>query len=562
MVWLCWILDAVLTIEPNWSSFFIGEFVTFMCDMNEGADTDWKYKLNKDGREFVHYNTNKFYRLPITSTSYSGEYQCFGSRKSSHDTESSNTVSVTVSGKSSVFYHFGGSVTLTCSVGSSAEWKYEWFRRIQNTNEVQIKKDDQPNRVIRVSQGGIYRCRGIRGDPVYYTDISAEVSIEITFRLLMVWLCLILDAVLTIEPNWSRFFIGEVVTFICNINEGADTDWEYKIKKDGQEFIPYNTHKDYKLKFTSADQSGKYQCSGRRKSSHDTESSNTVSVTVSGKSSINGDDTEWEYEWRTPSSYKPKREILTFQAFSFNGGDYACKGRMKNAPQFSTEWSDSFSLKVSDSKSHQTSLTVSPDRVQHFTSDSVSLTCEGNSSEWRVKKFTEDSRLNSDCWTMTGSTCNISYMLKSHTAVYWCESGSGKFSNAVNITVQDDKDVILVSPAHPVTEGDPVTLVCKLRTKSIHSHVFFYKNDKLIQNDSRGELSMSAVSKSDEGFYKCQHSGKESPQSWMPVKCMSMMCLTNLCTRPQWILNQTIIMALKCRLSPLIHGIKKKKKKS
>ncbi|CAI5669162.1 unnamed protein product [Oreochromis niloticus] len=81
------------------------------------------------------------------------------------------------------------------------------------------------------------------------------------------------------------------------------------------------------------------------------------------------------------------------------------------------------------------SLTVSPDRVQHFTSDSVSLTCEGNVTEWRVRKFSEDGRLYSECWRNNGSTCNINTS-KSHTAVYWCESRSGEFSSAVNITVQ------------------------------------------------------------------------------------------------------------------------------
>uniref|UniRef100_A0A669ETI1 Ig-like domain-containing protein n=1 Tax=Oreochromis niloticus TaxID=8128 RepID=A0A669ETI1_ORENI len=163
------------------------------------------------------------------------------------------------------------------------------------------------------------------------------------------------------------------------------------------------------------------------------------------------------------------------------------------------------------------SLTVSPDRAQHFTSDSVSLTCEGNLTEWRVRKFSEDGRL-SDCRRMTGSTCNIKTS-KSDTGVYWCESGSGEFSSAVNITVQNDGNgPILVSPVHPVTEGASVSLSCSLRTQKILSNVFFYHNDKLIQNDTRGELKISAVSKSDEGFYKCQYSGRESAQSWMSVK--------------------------------------------
>ncbi|XP_076735662.1 uncharacterized protein LOC143414710 [Maylandia zebra] len=119
---------------------------------------------------------------------------------------------------------------------------------------------------------------------------------------------------------------------------------------------------------------------------------------------------------------------------------------------------------------------------------------------------------------MTGSTCNI-HTSKSDTAVYWCESGSGEFSSAVNITVQNDGNgPILVSPVHPVTEGASVSLSCSLRTQKILSNVFFYHNDKRIQNDPRGELKISAVSKSDEGFYKCQYSGRESAQSWMSVK--------------------------------------------
>uniref|UniRef100_A0A3Q1BD30 Ig-like domain-containing protein n=1 Tax=Amphiprion ocellaris TaxID=80972 RepID=A0A3Q1BD30_AMPOC len=167
------------------------------------------------------------------------------------------------------------------------------------------------------------------------------------------------------------------------------------------------------------------------------------------------------------------------------------------------------------------SLTVNPDTVQRFGFDSVSLSCEGNSTKWRVSRFTDDGFLfHCSFWgTMNGSTCNVNRMWYGN-VVYWCESGSA-FSNAVNITGQYNDGIILVSPVHPVTEGDSVTLGCKLRTQNVLSNVFFYKDNKLIQNDSRGEMSISAVSESDEGFYKCQYSGKESPQSWMAVKSSS-----------------------------------------
>ncbi|XP_037614134.1 immunoglobulin superfamily member 1-like isoform X2 [Sebastes umbrosus] len=168
------------------------------------------------------------------------------------------------------------------------------------------------------------------------------------------------------------------------------------------------------------------------------------------------------------------------------------------------------------------SLTVSPDTVQHFTSESVSLNCKGNSTEWRVRKFTEKSYLAScSNWgTMTGSTCNIGRNWHRDTGVYWCESGSGEFSNAVNITIQE-QHIILASPVYPVTEGDSVSLSCKLRRQQFALNVFFYRNGELIQNDTRWELNISAVSKSEEGFYKCKYSQQVSPQSWMSVKAGS-----------------------------------------
>ncbi|KAK1889721.1 Macrophage mannose receptor 1 [Dissostichus eleginoides] len=82
------------------------------------------------------------------------------------------------------------------------------------------------------------------------------------------------------------------------------------------------------------------------------------------------------------------------------------------------------------------SLTVSPDSVQHFTKTPVSLSCEGNSTEWRVRMFSKPDYLYhcSILGTMIGSTCTItSYRFS---GVFWCESETGQFSNAVNITME------------------------------------------------------------------------------------------------------------------------------
>uniref|UniRef100_A0A671V461 Ig-like domain-containing protein n=1 Tax=Sparus aurata TaxID=8175 RepID=A0A671V461_SPAAU len=224
----------------------------------------------------------------------------------------------------------------------------------------------------------------------------------------------------------------------------------------------------------------------------------------------------YSYELLPGSSSGTEQDFYIVHGQTHTAG-YMCRAEREDPVFYSDSrpklvWSAGQSVSIS-------SLTVSPDRAQHFTSDSVSLSCEGNSAEWRVKKLSTEDRYLSDCsfsGTMTGSTCKLNSSWASE-AVYWCESGSGEFSNAVNISVQDG-DVILLSPARPVTEGDSVSLSCKLKSQTFTSTVFFYHNEKLIQNDSRQEFKISAVSKSDEGFYKCQHSGQESAKSWMSVQ--------------------------------------------
>lgn len=97
---LCWSVDAMLTTDPNWSTFFTGESVTLLCDMKHGEDTDWYYAFFKDRGEFYQFNTNKRHTLQNLDTGYSGEYECIGSLKASHHyAKNSNTVSLTVSGK-------------------------------------------------------------------------------------------------------------------------------------------------------------------------------------------------------------------------------------------------------------------------------------------------------------------------------------------------------------------------------------------------------------------------------------------------------------------------------
>uniref|UniRef100_A0AAZ1WVP7 Ig-like domain-containing protein n=1 Tax=Oreochromis aureus TaxID=47969 RepID=A0AAZ1WVP7_OREAU len=545
-----------VTLQPSWTQIYSGETVTVRCEIQGGEGAQWTYewspaKLNTPP-------TSNEYKINRVTKSDSGGYSCRG-RRSSSWTEWSDTITLKVTAppkptvtlqSSWTQIYRGETVTVRCEIqgGEGAQWTYEWRR-----GQVNIRQSSNEYRISRAaeSDSGGYSCRGTR--TYLLTEWSDTITLTVSSK-----------PKAELRADRTAVPVGGSVTLNCSVSPSSSSS-----SSSGWKYYWYRYDSYYKL-VTSPDavflsneqisvsEGGYYECiGGRGEPVYYTEYSEAVRIdttvsnrpvvtlypnwseiyrgeTITVRCEIHGGDTEWDYEWETNSTIKPanQNEYRIRSASSSNSGNYRCKGRMKSSWHKTTEWSDSVTLTVSDNVHSAASLTVSPDRVQHFTSDSVSLTCEGNFTEWRVRKFSEDGRL-SDCRRMTGSTCNINTS-ESDTGVYWCESGSGEFSSAVNITVQNDGNgPILVSPVHPVTEGASVSLSCSLRTQKILSNVFFYHNDKLIQNDTRGELNISAVSKSDEGFYKCQYSGRESAQSWMSVKgqqdqnisCVFIVCL-------------------------------------
>ncbi|XP_005460687.1 high affinity immunoglobulin gamma Fc receptor I-like isoform X1 [Oreochromis niloticus] len=169
------------------------------------------------------------------------------------------------------------------------------------------------------------------------------------------------------------------------------------------------------------------------------------------------------------------------------------------------------------------SLRVVPNKSQFFQYEFISMSCGGqkNSSEWRVKRNTS-LYINTTCSSSSNgideSHCFISDLYPGDSGVYWCESAAGECFDAVTITVTAGS-VILEGPAHPVMEGDTVTLHCRHNAGSSSSFTTtFYKNDDLIGSSSTGNLTIHRVSKSDEGLYKCNISGVgQSPDSLLTV---------------------------------------------
>ncbi|XP_034428964.1 B-cell receptor CD22-like [Hippoglossus hippoglossus] len=222
---------------------------------------------------------------------------------------------------------------------------------------------------------------------------------------------------------------------------------------------------------------------------------------------------EYRYELLPGSNGGTEQNSSVIQGQTKSAG-YACRAG-RGDPVFYTEYSKPKWVWSGDSYS-SVSLTVSPDRVQHYFGDKIRLTCEGNSDKQRLWRFSRD-EVGLLKYSSQETTSRSTWSMESlpH-GVFWCESGS-ELSNAVNIT-SDSRRVILESHAHPVTGGQSVTLNCSSFRRNLYSSFSFYKNGELLRSDVRGKLEISAVSKSDEGFYKCGYSGDFSEESWMSVK--------------------------------------------
>ncbi|KAJ7983478.1 hypothetical protein DPEC_G00377860, partial [Dallia pectoralis] len=104
---------------------------------------------------------------------------------------------------------------------------------------------------VSVSDRGQYRCRAGRGDPVYYTQYSKPVNIQITD---------LPSAAVNISPV-RPLYSGETVTLQCDIS--GYTDWSFQWYRNKERRSPGSPSRTIT---TLSDQVGQYQyqCMGTR----------------------------------------------------------------------------------------------------------------------------------------------------------------------------------------------------------------------------------------------------------------------------------------------------------
>ncbi|XP_029136318.2 low affinity immunoglobulin gamma Fc region receptor III-A-like [Labrus bergylta] len=164
-------------------------------------------------------------------------------------------------------------------------------------------------------------------------------------------------------------------------------------------------------------------------------------------------------------------------------------------------------------------LRPEPNMLQFFEYESLTFHCEGSYDSTGLKIVHRSKGELQTCETPVTSkrsSCSINTLYLDENGQYWCESGDGKTSDIIYITVTAGP-VILESPIS-VVEGEDVTLRCRNKTTS-HNPADFYKDGRLIGRSFTENMTIPGVTKRDEGLYKCTISGGgESAESRMAVE--------------------------------------------
>ncbi|GAA6067482.1 immunoglobulin superfamily member 1-like, partial [Tachysurus ichikawai] len=173
-----------VTINPD-TQVFIGETVTFRCDVQKGRDTEWTYVWFKDSNTLYPYSTTNEFSISYVTDSHRGQYTCRGRRTSdSQMSEMSDSVTLSVSGKpkptvivtpqSSVYT--GDTVTLSCNLMSTG-WTFFWYEGLPWTL-LSPEGSDTNTHTVRVSKKGNYYCKARRGN-YYDSEMSEPATITV-----------------------------------------------------------------------------------------------------------------------------------------------------------------------------------------------------------------------------------------------------------------------------------------------------------------------------------------------------------------------------------------------
>ncbi|XP_051985493.1 sialoadhesin-like [Xyrauchen texanus] len=244
---------AKLTVHPE-TSVFTGETVIMKCDI----ESDYKELLSlinissaveeRDGRPATSQNTSVI--LSVKDSKLNPEL-------------TSDTAGAALT---------GNTVTLICHMTQTAGWDFYWYKHTQNSEKKKTETNSYRVHIDSVSDGGQYWCRAGRGEPVYYTNYSDALWVNVTERP---------KPEVRVNPD-HHVFRGETVTLTCDIQTQTHTEWRYSWIKDDS-VNPVSTERVYRIT-SDKSHSGKYSCRGEKiRDSQRSDISDAVTLTVSAQ---------------------------------------------------------------------------------------------------------------------------------------------------------------------------------------------------------------------------------------------------------------------------------------
>ncbi|XP_051565802.1 sialoadhesin-like isoform X2 [Myxocyprinus asiaticus] len=179
----------VVTVNPD-HHVFRGETVTLTCDIQRETHTEWRYSWFKDGHIYSSYTSTPDLKISSVYESDSGKYSCRGEKISdSQRSHISDAVTLTVSDSklnpeltsdTAGAALTGNTVTLICHMTQTAGWDFYWYKHTQNSEKKKTETNSYRVHIDSVSDGGQYWCRAGRGEPVYYTNYSDALWVNVT----------------------------------------------------------------------------------------------------------------------------------------------------------------------------------------------------------------------------------------------------------------------------------------------------------------------------------------------------------------------------------------------
>ncbi|XP_054877356.1 LOW QUALITY PROTEIN: B-cell receptor CD22-like [Poeciliopsis prolifica] len=526
---LCWggqAQDVVLTTEPNWSTFYLGESVTFRCYVNGGEETNWEYKITRRSEDTFAYDLQKSYTLEDLKIT---EFQCSARRRGVY--KKSKTIYLIVlaekpratltAGPTTI--PVGGSVTLRCLIESSVGRKYRWFRLISGTSE-EISTGHEENRAITVKQGGIYWCEGQREKPPFYSRPSHDVTVKKTLSNKVVVSC---------QPNGPHIIIGETITLTCEVQGGETAAWVCDWRRSGS-FIHRTCSKDWTFR-VSESSSGDYICHCRRRDDWYAltrwSENITLSVSVSKKVFVTrqpnwpqifsgewitltceiqgGETTEWTCDWRRDGSVilRTDSKAWTFRVSESSSGCYMCQCRRRDDWFSSTRWSETIKLSVAGKP--MATLRVGSTTIP--IGGSVTLSCSVEpSAGWKYRLFRQTSDT-PEVQVRTNNEGNRDITV-TRGGIYRCEGERGRAesysgsSDEVTVHISFSNEVVATRrPNWPqMFSGETITLTCEVQGGETTEWTCDWRRSGLASHRAYGKDWTLRLSDSSGGDYMCR----------------------------------------------------------